>query len=471
MTLQHDDEVPDYWRSLGLPGLADIHVHFLPERMLRKVWAFFDSVGEGDSGQARWPIHYRYDEATRLDVARRLGLVAVPALAYPHKPGMAGWLNEWCGEFAARVPDAIRCATFFPEDGVGGYVAAAVADGARLFKMHVQVGGFDPTDPVLAPAWEVLQENGIPVVIHCGSGPHAGRFTGVGPIRRLLTRFPRLSLVIAHGGLPEYLEFAALAADSENVRLDTTMLATDYMNAIAPLPAGYPQRLAELQHKVVLGSDFPNIPYPYAHQIESLRRLDLGDDWMRSVLWRNGARLLGLLVDVDRIRSLTTARLRLDALRVDDAAEMTAVLSSRELYEFIGGEAPDEANLRRRYQSQTAGSSPDGSQDWLNWIVRIGSSGAAVGYTQASIDRRTATGELSWVIGIDWQGRGYAVEAARAMAEALRAAGTRRLIAHVHPEHGASQRVAAAAGMVATDRTLDGEVEWEWRRSPDVSPG
>lgn len=295
MTLLRDDQVPEYWRALGLPGLADIHVHFLPDRMLRKVWAFFDAVGaDPGPGVRPWPIHYRYDEASRIDIARRLGLAAIPALAYPHKPRMAGWLNEWCAEFAARVPDAVRCATFYPEDGVGEYVAAAVGDGARLFKMHVQVGGFDPTDPVLDPAWEVLQDNLIPVVIHCGSGPHPGAHTGIGPIRRLLARFPRLTLVIAHGGLPEYLEFADLAAGFENVHLDTTMLATDYMNAIAPPPAGYPQRLADLRHKVVLGSDFPNIPYPYAHQIESLRRLELGDDWMRAVLWHNGARLLDL---------------------------------------------------------------------------------------------------------------------------------------------------------------------------------
>ncbi|HSN06946.1 MAG TPA: amidohydrolase family protein, partial [Candidatus Angelobacter sp.] len=57
---------------------------------------------------------------------------------------------------------------------------------------------------------------------------------------------------------------------------------------------GYVERLAGLADKVVLGSDFPSIPYPYAHQIEALARLGLGDDWMRAVLWSNGARLLGL---------------------------------------------------------------------------------------------------------------------------------------------------------------------------------
>jgi hypothetical protein len=53
-------------------------------------------------------------------------------------------------------------------------------------------------------------------------------------------------------------------------------------------------RLAALDSKVLFGSDFPNIPYAYAHQIDVLTRLDLGDDWMRQVLWHNGARLLGL---------------------------------------------------------------------------------------------------------------------------------------------------------------------------------
>jgi predicted TIM-barrel fold metal-dependent hydrolase len=48
-----------------------------------------------------------------------------------------------------------------------------------------------------------------------------------------------------------------------------------------------------LQDRIVLGSDFPNIPYEYAVQLESLERLDLGDDWLRAVCHHNGARLLG----------------------------------------------------------------------------------------------------------------------------------------------------------------------------------
>lgn len=155
------------------------------------------------------------------------------------------------------------------------------------------MGGYSPGDPLLEPAWEQLEEAGVPVVLHAGSAPLPGEFTGVGPVRQVLERHPQLCLVIAHLGMREYHGFADLAQEFPRVHLDTTMAATDFTEEFAPLPADYVQRLAGLQDRVVLGSDFPNIPYPYAHQLEALARLDLGDDWMRAVLWENGNLLLG----------------------------------------------------------------------------------------------------------------------------------------------------------------------------------
>ena len=94
--------------------------------------------------------------------------------------------------------------------------------------------------------------------------------------------------------MSEYHAFADLAEAYDGVHLDTTMAATDFTERFAPAARGYPPRLAALRAKVVLGSDFPNIPYAYAHQLQALDRLGLGDDWMRAVLWENGARLMGL---------------------------------------------------------------------------------------------------------------------------------------------------------------------------------
>ncbi|MGA9858676.1 MAG: amidohydrolase family protein, partial [Solirubrobacteraceae bacterium] len=78
-----------------------------------------------------------------------------------------------------------------------------------------------------------------------------------------------------------------------NVHVDTTMVGTPFMNQLAPLPPDVVARLCALRERVVLGSDFPNIPYEFAVQLDALERLDLGEDWLRAVCWTNGARLLG----------------------------------------------------------------------------------------------------------------------------------------------------------------------------------
>jgi uncharacterized protein len=282
-----DDDLPDFFRQLGVPGAVDIHVHFMPDQVLRKVWAYFDAI----PGRP-WPIRYRFNEATRLATLARLGVVRHTALSYPHKPGMARWLNDWAYAFADRVPGSVACGTFFPEDGVVDYIQSALTAGVRVFKAHLQVGAYDPRDPRLDPVWGLLAEARVPVVCHCGDGPTPGRFTGAGPIGEVLTRHPRLTLVVAHFGAPGYADFIALADRFANVHLDTTMAFTDFGNA--PFPDQLRPRLFDLGGRIVLGSDFPNIPYPYAHQVSALRRLDLGDGWLRAVLHDNGARLLGL---------------------------------------------------------------------------------------------------------------------------------------------------------------------------------
>jgi predicted TIM-barrel fold metal-dependent hydrolase len=287
-----DEDVPRYWRELGLPGLVDVHVHFLPERMQAKVWQFFAEAAR-NYGRP-WPIRYELPVDERLAVLERLGVRAFPTLPYPHKPGMAAWLNDEAAAFAAAHPRVLRSATFFPEPDAAGYVRAALDGGARVVKVHVQVGGFDPRDPLLEPVWALLEDAGTPVVIHCGSGPRPGSHTGPAPVAEVLARHPRLHLVIAHLGLPEYADFLGLAERYDGVHLDTTMFATDFTEQFAPFDAALRPRLRDLRDKVLLGSDFPSIPYAYAHQLAALHRLDLGEDWLRAVLWHNGARMFGV---------------------------------------------------------------------------------------------------------------------------------------------------------------------------------
>ena len=277
---------------LGIPGLFDVHTHFLPPRVMAKVRAQFDAAGPLIGRP--WPLHYRDTDEVLVATLRDLGVRHFTALAYAHRPDMAEFLNDWTHDFAARTPGCLPSATFYPEPGVAAYVARRIESGARVFKLHVQVGAIDVTDPLLDEAWGVIADAGTPVVLHAGSGPVATELTGPGPVEALLRRHPRLPLVIAHLGAPEYAEFVALAEDYAEVRLDTTMAFTDFFSEMGGVfPPALLPRLADLREKVLLGSDFPNIPYPYAHQLEALERLGLGDDWLRAVCWENGARLFG----------------------------------------------------------------------------------------------------------------------------------------------------------------------------------
>lgn len=287
-----DARVPAFWRALDLPGLIDVHVHFMPPRLLRRVWAYFDAAGPLIG--RTWPIHYRWSEQDRLARLRDLGVRRFTALAYPHKPDMARSLNSWTLDFAGRTPGCVPTATLFPEPDVQSYVRDALDRGARVFKVHLQVGGFDPRDGRLDPVWGLLAEAGTPVVVHAGSGPVATGFTGPGPFGEVLARHPRLTAVIAHLGAPEFDGFFALADRYERVHLDTTMTFTRFSDALGTFPAALLPRLRALglAGRILLGTDFPNIPYPYAEQLSALAGLGFGDEWLREVCWRAAARLL-----------------------------------------------------------------------------------------------------------------------------------------------------------------------------------
>jgi hypothetical protein len=110
----------------------------------------------------------------------------------------------------------------------------------------------------------------------------------------VLTAFPRLRLIVAHMGLPEYADFLDLADRYDGVHLDTTMAFTDFTEDFLPFPQRALPRLADLGDRILLGTDFPNIPYPYLHQLRALERLGLGPDWLRAVCHDNAARLFGV---------------------------------------------------------------------------------------------------------------------------------------------------------------------------------
>ena len=284
-----DAEVAAFARSLEIPGIIDLHVHALPERLQRAVWRYFDRLEDPP-----WPIVYRETEPTRFELLRDLGVLAHTALAYAHRPGMAANLNEHTLALAEQYEQVIPTFTFHPEDGVADYVDAALGRGGAVAKVHLQVGRFHATDRRLDPVWRMLSRMQVPVVIHAGAvyGVDGGaEYCGADELRRLLDRHPDVVLVVAHVGAPDFRDFVQLAEEVPGLWMDTAMAFGD-PPYLGEFPGDLLDRLRAMVDRVVFGSDFPSIPRPVSSQLRGLARLELDQQQMAGLLHDNAVRLL-----------------------------------------------------------------------------------------------------------------------------------------------------------------------------------
>ncbi|MEV0665113.1 GNAT family N-acetyltransferase [Actinomadura luteofluorescens] len=183
--------------------------------------------------------------------------------------------------------------------------------------------------------------------------------------------------------------------------------------------------------------------------------------------------------------TIRTQRLVLEPLAVHHADEMAPVLDDPRLHRFIGGEPLTRDELRARYAHLVAGPAPYHQEYWLNWIVRRARDGQAVGYVQATVAPAppgfavtpAAAGStvtpgpprlvasVAWVVGMPYQGFGFATEAARALLDWLAAHGVREVVATVHPGNLASAAVASRIGLRRTGETRDEEAVWRLPRA------
>jgi RimJ/RimL family protein N-acetyltransferase len=158
---------------------------------------------------------------------------------------------------------------------------------------------------------------------------------------------------------------------------------------------------------------------------------------------------------------MTTQRLVLAPLRAEDAGQMAIVLGDLRLHEFIGGTPASPAELKARYRRMVAGPGNPG-EIWLNWVVRLRESGEPVGTVQATLTCQDGwwAAVVAWVVGVPWQGRGYASEAAEALVAWLIGQGAAVVTANIRPDHHASAAVATRAGLAPTSAEVDGERVW-----------
>jgi RimJ/RimL family protein N-acetyltransferase len=169
------------------------------------------------------------------------------------------------------------------------------------------------------------------------------------------------------------------------------------------------------------------------------------------------------VTDWPRASRLTTERLVLEPLAVSDAEAMASLLDDATLHTYVGGEPASSEIIRERYVRQVVGHSPDGSQGWLNWVVRRVPGDQPMGYIQATLSTGDGAmvAEVAWVVGTAYQHQGFAREAAAAVVNWLRSAGCQIVVAHIHPDNLPSASVALALGLQPTTVVVDGEIRWQ----------
>ncbi|HEY1398508.1 GNAT family N-acetyltransferase, partial [Roseateles sp.] len=113
--------------------------------------------------------------------------------------------------------------------------------------------------------------------------------------------------------------------------------------------------------------------------------------------------------------------LRLEPVSVEHADEMHAVLADPSIYEFLEEDEPPSLQwLREAYVRRAKGQSPDGDEQWFNWMIRR-DDGRLIGYVQATVE----SPEVCWiayVLAAEGRGQGHATRAVTAMVDYLRGA-------------------------------------------------
>ena len=157
--------------------------------------------------------------------------------------------------------------------------------GAAALKLHPVHGGFRCDDPMLYPAYNLLVERGVPLVVHCGTSSFPGAMNELAdPVQLLpvMRDFPSLDVVLAHGGRGWWYDAAAfMAQSSEHVWLELSGLPPKR------LPDYYARHdLGRLARSWIFATDWPGV-HSTAANARAVVDLGLDDELAGLVLGGN----------------------------------------------------------------------------------------------------------------------------------------------------------------------------------------
>jgi predicted TIM-barrel fold metal-dependent hydrolase len=241
--------------------VTDAHIHVQPWWELKPEVLEVIRRGRADLDEIekinRSPAHL----LRRLDAdgIERAVLVNYPS---PDLMGFTSRVNQYVAEYCAAAPDRlIAMGGVHPRftDDAAAEVRRAADMGVRALKLHPPHMAVEPNAylhglDALRALYEEAQRLKLPVMIHTGTSIFPGARSRTGepmPIDDVAVDFPDLTIILAHGGRPLWMEQAFfLVRRFPRVYMDVSSIPPRSILRYWP-------RLAEVADKVLYGSDWP----------------------------------------------------------------------------------------------------------------------------------------------------------------------------------------------------------------------
>ncbi len=257
----------------------DFHAHIFPAKVAAKAVESIARFYEA-------PVAHSGCSIDLLESGARAGFRRYVVHSTATRADQVEAINDFLiGECRAH-PEFIGFGTMHPAHrAIEAELARAKAAGLRGIKLHPDFQCFRADDPAAFPVYAAARDLGMPVLIHAGDARYD--YSGPARLRRALDAFPGITMIAAHfGGYTEW-EAAVEHLVGRDIYFDTSSTLWKIEPAMArSIIKGHGIE------RMLFGSDYPM--WDHAEELARLEALGLGDDAMEALLWRNGARLLGL---------------------------------------------------------------------------------------------------------------------------------------------------------------------------------
>ena len=225
-----------------------------PMEVMKKARGRFDDIIE----YCRSPrALLKYLDSVGVERAMLINYVA------PEVMGLTAEVNQWVVDYCKENPRRLlSCGSVHPRhsQNVQADMEQIARLGIRMIKIHPPHQLLYANDYVngvkeLATIYRVAEQEGIPVMVHTGTSIFPGARNRFGDplfLDDVAVDFPKLKLLMAHGGRPIWMQTAFfLLRRHKNVHLD--------ISGIPPkLLLQYFPRLEEIAYKTLFGTDWPS---------------------------------------------------------------------------------------------------------------------------------------------------------------------------------------------------------------------